>query len=139
MKSEKGISLVSLIVYILAMAILTGILTVITNFFYSDMLNTETDVDVIVEYTKFNSYFSEEVNKSNIKVIESASDYIVFNNGVQYTYVLQNNAIYRNKVEICKGIQHCTFLEKIVNGNTVIEVTIAIGNDVKTVTYTLKS
>lgn len=139
MKSEKGISLVSLIIYILAMAIITGILTVITNFFYSDILNTQINVDVIVEYTKFNSHFSEEVNKPNIKIVESNSDYIVFDNGVQYTYVQQNKAIYKNEVEICNGVEHCTFSEKIVNGKSVIEVIIMLGKDVKNITYTLKN
>ena len=49
----------------------------------------------MLEYTTFNSYFSDEVNHSNIKIVKcytgttgGEQNYIIFNNGVQYTYIL---------------------------------------------------
>ena len=40
MKSEKGVSLVSLIIYLIAMTITVGIVARISNYFYRNIINT---------------------------------------------------------------------------------------------------
>ena len=58
MKSEKGITLVSLLVYVIAMLIAITIITVITGYFYKNIDVSTEKYTAIAEYTKFNSYFS---------------------------------------------------------------------------------
>ena len=75
--------------------------------------NVGADIDPIAEYTKFNSYFTNEINKNNIKILDCANgekqNYIAFDDGVQYTFVKSNEGIYQNEAKICRGITDCTF------------------------------
>ena len=144
MKSQKGITLISLTIYVLVMAIVVGVVAIISTFFYSNMNNTTQDLDPITEYTKFNSFFSDEVNHSNIKILdcgttEDGQNYIAFDNGVQYTFIPENQGIYRNQVEIAKGVTNCTFTRNIKNGKDVVEVVFQAGNRTRETTYTLKN
>ena len=116
MKSEKGITLISLIIYVIALTIVIGIIAVISGYFYNNIATSSEDIEPMVEYTKFNSFFSEEVNEKEIKVLDCKTttdstgkidtSYIVFDNGVQYTYISENKGIYRNKVKIARGVEN---------------------------------
>lgn len=141
MKSQKGVTLISLTIYIIAMTIVIALLTRLTMFFYSNTTDIS-DIDPITEYTTFNSHFSEEVNTPNIKILECGTDYIVFDNGSQYTFVSENSGIYRNKAKICKDVVACSFEQgENENGKTTVKVTIKVKNDTtnrQPIVYTLK-
>ena len=137
MKSEKGISLISLTIYVIVMAIVIAVFAILTTFFYKNT-KTISDISPLTEYTTFNSYFTDEVNHSGLKIVECAENYIVFSNGVQYTFVAENQGIYRNQVKICSGIENCTFSEAIENGKPVVKVTFKSGNQDRNNTYTLR-
>lgn len=143
MKTQKGITLISLTIYVITMAIVVAILATVTTFFYKNIKDVNIDIDPLTEFTTFNSFFSDEVNHSNLKVVkcettDSKQNYIVFSNGIQYTYVPENKGIYRNKVKICRNIENCTFLEKIENGKSVITVKFKAGGETREIEYTLK-
>ena len=143
MKSEKGITLISLTIYVIAMAIVVGVIAIISTFFYSNMEDTDNIVSPMAEYTKFNSFFSDEVNHEGIEVIDcgttdNGQKYIVFSNEVQYTYIQANRAIYRNKVKIAKEIDKCTFTTGTKNGKKVVNVEFEAGGKTRENTYTLK-
>ena len=146
MKSEKGITLISLTIYVIAMAIVVGVIAIISTFFYSNMEDTDNIVSPMTEYTKFNSFFSDEVNHEGIEVVSCGScgttdngqNYIVFSNEVQYTYISENKAIYRNKVKIAKEIDDCTFTTGTNNGKRVVRVEFEAGGKTRENTYTLK-
>lgn len=142
MKSDKGITLISITIYVIVMAIVVGVVAIISTFFYSNMNDTAQDLDPITEYTKFNSFFSDEANHSNIKVLEcgtteNGQNYIVFDNGVQYTFIPENQGIYRNHVKIANGVTNCTFTRNIKNGKDVVVVLFQAGDSTRETTYTL--
>ena len=149
MKSEKGITLISLIIYVIALTIVIGIIAVISGYFYKNIATTSENVEPMVEYTKFNSFFSEEVNYRGIKVLDCQSttgdngkietSYIVFDNGVQYTYISANKGIYRNKVKIARGIDECTFEYKVENAKDIVNVSFKAKKLNNPMTYTLKN
>ena len=144
MKSQKGVTLISLIIYIIAMSIVIGILATVTTFFYKDIKDVNIDIDPITQFTNFNSFFTDEVNNPNLRVVECGTtdnqqNYIVFSNGVQYTFVEANNGIYRDKVKICRNIDSCTFKEEIKNGKSVVTVSLKSGGKEREVEYTLKN
>ena len=99
MKSQKGITLTSLVIYIVVLLIVLGLLSNISKYFYS---NTK--------------------------------------------YITDAKTIYRNKVEICKNVQICTFdkvEETDTNGFTkqIIKVKFAVKSSeifVKENNYVLK-
>ena len=140
MKSQKGITLISLTVYIIVMVIVVATLTIISNFFFSNMKTASKNINPLTEYTKFTTFFTDEVNHSNIKVLDCQNDYVVFDNGVQYTFVKDNKGIYRNKIKICRDVENCNFAYEIKNGKSVVTVAIQMeGINEKAVTYTLKN
>lgn len=64
MKSQKGITLMSLIVYVVAFLMVIGIVGAITTFFYTNYSFLDKKSTVAAEYSKLNLLFSEE-NKAN--------------------------------------------------------------------------
>ena len=123
MRSEKGVTLTSLIIYVIAMLIAITIISIMTGYFYKNIDVSTEKYSYLGEYTRFNSYFSEEVNKEGKN---------------QYTYIPENKAIYQNNVKIASGVDNCEFTEKIENGKEAIEVKLKIGDLEKKVTYILK-
>ena len=116
MKSSKGITLISLITYIVGMVIAVAIISTITTYFsknvsLSDLKNTE------IEYSKFSSVFTKEIHIKNNKVIECYTQgegkkkisYIIFSTGNQYTYMAQDKSIFKNKIKICENVEDCEF------------------------------
>lgn len=63
MKSQKGISLMSLIIYVVAFVMVSGIIAGVTTFFYSNYTFLDENVSVSSEYTKLNQCFVQESEK----------------------------------------------------------------------------
>ena len=59
MKSQKGVTLISLTIYIIAMTIVIAVVSRLTMFFYSNTTDIR-DVDPITEYTTFNTHFQKK-------------------------------------------------------------------------------
>ena len=94
MKSEKGVTLISVTIYVIVMTLLVAIISVITNYFYKNVELNSKQEEINNQYTKFISYFTEEVNKENNKILEINTEYsdlenkisyIIFSSGNQYT------------------------------------------------------
>lgn len=140
MKSQRGVTLISLTVYIIVMTIVIGVVSLISSYFYSNTRSLNSTIDPLTQYTKFNSFFSEEVNSQNIKVLQCKENFVVFDNGTQYTYVAQNKGIYKNQVKICMDVESCTFNYSIKNGKPIVSVKIKMKDAVeRSVDYTLKN
>lgn len=152
MKSEKGITLISVTVYIIAMLIIITAVTVATAYYYNNIQTSKEKYDALGEYTKFNSYFSEEINFQGNKVVKIESteknqhnnnyrtNYIVFSSNNQYTFIEENKSIYKNNIKIASYIEDCTFKEKIEKGKVAIEVSLTFRDGIKKqMIYVLKN
>ena len=139
MKSQRGITLTSLVVYIVGITILVSVMAIITTNFYKTMNDSNSSIEPYVEYTKFNTYFTEDINKGSIKILDCDENYIAFNDEVQYTYVSENKGIYKNKVKICKNVTSCRFTTEIKNGKEIVKIELTIGDKSYTNSYTLKN
>ncbi len=134
--NNKGITLTSLIIYIIGMAIVIGIVSTITSFFYKNINITDINNDTSTQYTKFSSIFSDEINKENNAIIECKTSeingkkisYIIFSSGNQYTFNEENNCIYKNKVKICENIDECYFSYIFRDSKYLITVNFKTGN-----------
>lgn len=148
MQNEKGVTLISVTIYIIVMLIIVAVITVLTSYFYRNVDINSVSEDLNQQYTKFNSYFTEEVNKKGNKLLEigetenesgnGTQKYIIFSSGNQYTYIPENQGIYMNQVKIADNITGCDFTSnKEENGKTTITVTIQGNNFERKTTYTL--
>lgn len=140
MKSQKGITLISLTIYITAMTVVIAVMAIISSYFYTNVDETSKNIEPLTEYTKFNNFFTDEVNHMNIKVIDCKESYVVFSNNIQYSYIPENKGIYRNNVKICRNVESCTFSRKNQNQKDIIVVTMILSdNEPRTMEYTLKN
>lgn len=138
MKSEKGVTLITVTIYIIAMTIILGVIAVLSGAFMKSMQESNFNNEPITEYMRFNTYFSEEVNTPGIKILECTNDYVVFSNGVQYSFIEENRGIYRNKVKICWNIDKCNFVDRTEDEKQMLSVHFVAEGIDYTTDYTLK-
>lgn len=134
MKNEKGITLVSLIVYVIVMTIVIGIMSSIITNFYNNTDSLQGNVAEIVKYSKFNNYFLKEVKIKDNKVDTISTNYILFASGNSFS--ISNNTIFYNNIKICDGVKNM----EIVKGenDNIINVKISFNNFEKTMNYKIE-
>lgn len=106
MKSQKGVTLISLVIYIILLTLVLGFLSIVTNSFNRNLEYLGKLGKNMPSFNKFNMYFIEDV-KNNKEVYSVLADKIIFADGTVYTY--SNENIYRNKVKICENIPNISF------------------------------
>lgn len=141
MRSQKGITLLAVTIYVLVIAIVIGVVSTITSFFYSNTKEIEASGMEAAEFEKFNMEFlrdmqneanpvSEPVPNTTAKTVKQ----IRFKNGTTYTYL--EDGIYRNKVKICSNVKDCSFKVYKEGPNTIVDVLLIIGESfANTITY----
>ncbi len=140
-KSEKGVSLSALMIYIIAMLIVMSIISVITSSFYNNINIITNETNSQKEYSRFNMFFTKEVNTEDTKIAkidELNSSYIIFTNKEEkHQYTFKNNAIYMNKIKICDNVKDCKFQMSNEDSNIKnITILLKIGEDfTKTLNY----
>lgn len=114
MKNQKGVTLISLIVYIIVLTIVISILSMVSqSFFYNIKYVTERG-KYVSEFNKFNMYFIKDV-KNNKDILECTKNRVILEDGTVYTYESKEQSIYRNKVKICNNINACNFTKEETN------------------------
>lgn len=144
MKSQKGVTLVALVIYIIVFTIVISILSVISSFFFSNVNFVKEQANYAPEFNKFNMFFIQDVkNNKNVTVNNNT---IEFADGTRYDFNSDQKAIYRNGKAIAKNIQVAVFKPSTVTiRNTtknIVNVNIAIGKAgslfIKDIDYVLK-
>lgn len=140
MKVERGITLISLIIYVILITFIVAGVSNITVAFYSNINEFKGESDNVVSYTKFNMYFLNDIKRQNAEVTGIGDNYIKLSytqdgNTKEVQYSLQNGALYRDKVKICDNAQSMTIN---VNGINVIKITLKIGDYEKPTTYVIE-
>ena len=96
MKQEKGITLVSLIMYVAVMIIVLAVMSSVITNFYKNNQSLDARVEEILEFNKFNTYFLKEIKlyNNNIDSIKSedGKTYILFSSGNSFLFDM--NKIY---------------------------------------------
>lgn len=137
MKSNKGITLTSLIVYVIGMTIMVATIATLTSFFYKNIdvedLNSDTN-----QYTKFTSVLSKEINRKDNSIIDCKQlengtvSYIIFSSGNQFTFNKDSKSIYKNNVKICDNVEMCDFSYEYIDSKYKIKVSLKTTNIDKT-------
>ncbi len=132
MKNNKGITMISLITYIMGLTIVLALIATLTTFFFKNISAKDLNSDT-TQYTKFSSIFLEEINNKNNSVIECKSlnngvSYIIFSSGNQYTFNANSKCIYKNKIKICGNVETCDFSYTFVDSKYKIKVNFKTSN-----------
>ena len=136
MKSEKGITLIILTIYIIIFSIVIILLANLSSYIYSNLKNiNDRSVDVS-EINKFNMYFIEDVKTNSQAEIRTLTDsntmQIVFQDGDIYSYVINEKSIYKNEQKIARNIEAFNAEGYIIKAKKYIQVSIEIGTDDET-------
>ena len=136
MKYNKGITLTSVVIYVIVMLIVVGTVGTITGFFYSSTQNLEKSANSLGEFNKFNTYFLNEVKLKGNAIERIDENRIVFTSGT--TFALVDGALYKDMVKICSSVKACQFETYNQEEKTIIRVYLEIGNDfAKTIEYVM--
>lgn len=150
MSDNKGITMTSLIIYVLGMVIAVSIIATLTSFFYKNVNVGNISKDT-TQYTQFSNIFSKEIERKNNKVIDCKTteedgnkiSYIIFSSGNQYTYKSENKSVYKNKVRICQNVENCefsyTFTDSIYSVKVEFKTDIIDMTGNNAITYNLKN
>jgi len=136
MKKEGGITLISLIIYIMVMTLVIAAVSNISASFYSNLNDFDNESESAVAYSKFNMIFLNDIKKEDTKVLDCNDDYIILSsNGQKIQYSVQNKTLYRNKVKVCDNIKNVSITSDYYN---TIEVSLTIGEYKKITSYTIE-
>ena len=138
MRSEKGITMLSLIIYVLLIISVIAIFANITRIFYSNINQFDTESKDAIAFSKFNMYFLNDIKKKTVEIDEISENYIVLladNEEIRYSLV--NNSLYRNKVKICDNVTDFKLSTNSDKSN--VKVDAKIGDYKKTTTYVIES
>lgn len=163
MKSERGITLTSLVVYVTVATAIIGCIAMVSTFFMSNMNTIKDQEKYAPEVNYFNMFFIEDVK--NNRSAEVTNTTVEFEDGTKYEYKQSENAIYRNSQKIVEEVQAVSFTspelektetiitqddldtpdineeKKVVIWKQIIKVDLSVGLKKtfhKTVEYTLK-
>lgn len=142
MKSEQGVTLTSLVIYIAVATVLISTMAVMSSHFFANIQLVKNQSDYVVEYNKFNMFFIQEVKANKAASIIGTT--IVFEDGTKYEY--KDESIYRNDKKIAKNIRTASFEPATYTVNNVtknlIKVNLNIGAEKKSyqkqIEYVLK-
>ena len=129
MKSEKGITLTSLIIYIIVLTVVIATVSVITGNARKEIKDTKNKVNN-EEYLKLTQYLTEDLNSINFKkiIVAENNEYIQINflGGETHIYRFKDNTIYYivgntnegsmstfdKEIALCTKIDNCTFTKE---------------------------
>ena len=146
-KSEKGVTLLGLTVYILTLSIVVGILASISSFFYGNVNLVIDSSRFAAEFNKFNVNFVNDAKKNNHANVKNGNT-VIFEDGTTYVYNEEDKGIYRGQVKIATNVKVFNASKKTITINNVdkdiITIDISVGNYnnrtlfIKKIDYTLK-
>lgn len=138
-KSQNGITMTSLVIYVVCFLIVAGTIGAVTIFFYNNISLLDNEVYSSAEYNKLNMYLvkeSEYEGNSFVSFDDSGDIYtLTFSNGNIYTFDTENNLLYFNKICLCEDVQDFSVITDYTTGKEVIKVKIDFSNKSYTTSY----
>lgn len=119
-RSQKGISLISVIIYIFSMLIAVSTVMMLNSFFFDNILQMRGIGEISSQNNKFNMFFVNDMKESysfeladTSELQDGSSKELQFivnqNSSERITYSLVNNEIYRNNVKIAENVSELQF------------------------------
>lgn len=140
MRKNKGITLVSMIGYIVLSLMIISALIVITTNFKKNF--NELDVQSIhdVEFDKINLQILGEIKEGKVvSQDETTKEMLVFVNDNVYTYVKEENSIYLNDtIKIADSITNCEFEIEDKTNSKILKIITEIDGETRTLEYLIE-
>lgn len=147
MKSEKGITLTALVIYVIIFSATITLVSALSSFIYGNLKELNTETISSEEFNKFNTYFVQDVKSSknvSVKAEENGDVIITLDSGSRYTYSANENSIYKGKVKIARNIVKFNASALQENNKKLVSINIGTGKNTenanfeKTIKYVLR-
>lgn len=135
MKSQKGITLTSLVIYIVVATIVIGTMAMVSSLFFSNINLIKNEDKYAPEFNKFNMFFIEDCKNNKTAEIDAENKKITFEDQTIYVYNSAEKAIYRNDKKITENVQAIEIstttlnVENTTTSKQLITVKMTIGTD----------
>lgn len=143
MKSERGITLTALILYVVVAMVTVTAIAGFTSLFVSNMNEVKEQEKYAPEFNKFSMFFIGDIK--NNKTAEVTTTQVTFEDGTIYEYRESEKAVYRNDTKITEKVDVFSFASTTeqVSSTTkqIINVKMSIGGKVNLkngIDYTLR-
>ena len=147
MKSNKGMTVMSVIIYVIVLSVVIGTMSIILRYFYKNTNETVISNDSSQQYTRFIAYFTDDINSGNIikeNVIVTSNDIkLTYKDSSIHEYLYENQNIYYivsnggnidKKIILCSKIEQCQFTKL----NDKIMTKIKVGDTVQNLNFNIK-
>ena len=121
LRSNKGITLTSLVIYVIVLMIVITLLSSFSGYFYKNINQITINEAGDEQFTRFLAYITKDINQESIDFIKTGTDndinYIIlkFEKDAEHQYLYKNETIYyidKNKhktIDLCKNVSSCNF------------------------------
>lgn len=141
-KNQKGITLISLVIYVILMTFVVAGVSAITTSFYQNVNDMDKNSESAVSFAKFNMYFLNDIKAESVRIVGSTENSLELaqrgENGITtvVTYSIQSEALYRDKVKICDHIKDARIDVNEQKG--IVTIYLKMNQYEKTTTYQLE-
>jgi len=117
LKSSRGVTLTSLVIYIIGLVIVVGVMGTFTGYFYKNLSEVTIEQNSQEQYSKFLSYLTKDVNTKDCTSIQSGvngEDCLIFklSEEKEHQYIYKNETIYylesnnsmEKKIVLCSNV-----------------------------------
>ena len=149
MKSNRGITLTSLVIYVIGLVIVIAVMGNFTGFFYKNLEYTTMNQNSNEQYSRFLSYITKDANSDNLIYVQSGVqnvDCVIFkfSDGTEHQYITKNEKMYyinsqsdkNEKILLCEKVT--TSGENVFNyTDKTLNINLDIGNQNFTTTLSV--
>lgn len=123
MKSEKGVTLTALAIYITVFILIILIMSFVSNYFFENVGQIKDSPKYVSEFNKFSMFFVADV-KRNTTLISCSDTELEFADGTKYIY--KDNAVYRNDEKIAQYFKNFSFKQSEYTQNSFTKTTVIV-------------
>lgn len=145
-KSEKGVTLLALTIYMIVLTAVLGMMTVLSNLFYNNVYTLQDTVENAGDFDTLNSCLITDAKANTSVRVDESTKTIVFGDDTIYTYN-EEETIYRGEFKVASHVKYfnVTSSTKTVDNveKKILTIKIIIGDSTQnlinqTIDYTLK-
>lgn len=124
MKSDKGVTLSSVIIYVIVLLVVIGTVSTLTGYLYKNTDELVVSNNSQTQYTRFIQYLTQDTNSTQISSVTTSSNdknsvEILLNNGEIHQYIYSGREInyiitniegeIEKNITLCGNIDECEF------------------------------
>lgn len=124
-RSNKGITLLDVIIYMIATLLVITLMTSVRNFFFKNLNVQQAAAKYAQEFDNFNAYFVKDVkNNTNIGIEKNGYEYTItlIPSNVKYSYKKRTNEedenalgdIYRDSIKVASNVKSLSCEKNVI-------------------------